>query len=266
MSQNAIVKKVVHPGVVEVSLMRQMECGLSCSSCEGCPQRPKEEILALADKTLASFQGGTEEVAGEVAIGGGESRAMALVARAFQTLHQRHPGILCHLYSGNAQDVTERLDKGLLDFGVLIEPVNLEGYDYLRLPATDTWGLLLRRDHPLARLPAIRPKDLEGVPLLTSRQRMVDNEFAGWLGREGHSLETVGTYNLLYNASLMVAAGVGCALALDGLIHTQGTPLTFRPLEPRVETHLNLVWKKYHPLSQAAERFLAQFQETLQEI
>ena len=95
---------------------------------------------------------------------------------------------------------------------------------------------------------------------------MVDNEFAGWLGREGHSLETVGTYNLLYNASLMVAAGVGCALALDGLIHTQGTPLTFRPLEPRVETHLNLVWKKYHPLSQAAERFLAQFQETLQEI
>lgn len=76
-----------------------------------------EEILALADKTLASFQGGTEEVAGEVAIGGGESRAMALVARAFQTLHQRHPGILCHLYSGNAQDVTERLDKGLLDFG-----------------------------------------------------------------------------------------------------------------------------------------------------
>ena len=225
-----------------------------------------EEILALADKTLASFQGGTEEVAGEVAIGGGESRAMALVARAFQTLHQRHPGILCHLYSGNAQDVTEWLDKGLLDFGVLIEPVNLEGYDYLRLPATDTWGLLLRRDHPLARLPAIRPKDLEGVPLLTSRQRMVDNEFAGWLGREGHSLETVGTYNLLYNASLMVAAGVGCALALDGLIHTQGTPLTFRPLEPRVETHLNLVWKKYHPLSQAAERFLAQFQETLQEI
>ena len=208
-----------------------------------------EEILALADKTLASFQGGTEEVAGEVAIGGGESRAMALVARAFQTLHQRHPGILCHLYSGNAQDVTERLDKGLLDFGVLIEPVNLEGYDYLRLPATDTWGLLLRRDH-----------------LLTSRQRMVDNEFAGWLGREGHSLDTVGTYNLLYNASLMVAAGVGCALALDGLIHTQGTPLTFRPLEPRVETHLNLVWKKYHPLSQAAERFLAQFQETLQEI
>ena len=86
-----------------------------------------EEILALADKTLASFQGGTEEVAGEVAIGGGESRAMALVARAFQTLHQRHPGILCHLYSGNAQDVTERLDKGLLDFGVLIEPGTWRG-------------------------------------------------------------------------------------------------------------------------------------------
>lgn len=137
---------------------------------------------------------------------------MSLVARAFQTLHQRHPGILCHLYSGNAQDVTERLDKGLLDFGVLIEPVNLEGYDYLRLPSTDTWGLLLRRDHPLGPAACHPTQGSEGVPLLTSRQRMVDNEFAGWLGREGHSLETVGTYNLLYNASLMVTGRGGLRL------------------------------------------------------
>ena len=226
----------------------------------------EEEIVAMADKTEAEFAAMEDAPRGEIYLGGGETQALRQVAGVMKTLREDCPGIRYHLYSGNAQDVTERLDKGLLDFGVLIEPVNLEGYDYLRLPATDTWGLLLRRDHPLARLPAIRPKDLEGVPLLTSRQRMVDNEFAGWLGREGHSLDTVGTYNLLYNASLMVAAGVGCALALDGLIHTQGTPLTFRPLEPRVETHLNLVWKKYHPLSQAAECFLAQFQETLQEI
>lgn len=225
-----------------------------------------EEVVDMIEKTEAEFAVKEESVEGDVHIGAGETRVMRHVAEVIHELRKDYPNIHIHLYSGNLEDVTERLDKGLLDFGVLIEPVNLEGYDYLRLPATDTWGLLLRRDHPLARLPAIRPKDLEGVPLLTSRQRMVDNEFAGWLGREGHSLDTVGTYNLLYNASLMVTAGVGCALALDGLIHTQGTPLTFRPLEPRVETHLNLVWKKYHPLSQAAERFLAQFQETLQEI
>ena len=225
-----------------------------------------EEILDLVGRTEKEIAQSDETISGDIYIGTGETDGVRQIARTAHQLQERYPGILFHIVSGDAVDVCERLDKGLLDFGVLIEPVNLEGYDYLRLPATDTWGLLLRRDHPLARLPAIRPKDLEGVPLLTSRQRMVDNEFAGWLGREGHSLETVGTYNLLYNASLMVAAGVGCALALDGLIHTQGTPLTFRPLEPRVETHLNLVWKKYHPLSQAAERFLAQFQETLQEI
>ena len=190
---------------------------------------------------------------------------MALVARAFQTLHQRHPGILCHLYSGNAQDVTERLDKGLLDFGVLIEPVNLEGYDYLRLPATDTWGLLLRRDHPWPG--ACHPtQGSGGVPLLTSQRRMVDNEFAGWLGREGHSLETVGTYNLLYNASLMVAAGVGMRLG-PGRPHPHpGHPLTFRPLEPPGGDPPEPGLEEVPPPLPGRRAFLAQFQETLQEI
>ena len=132
-----------------------------------------------ADKTLRSFQAPQKEISGEIAIGGGETDAMRLVARAARALTREHPNIRYHLYSGNAEDVTERLDKGLLDFGILIEPVSLERYDYIQLPAADTWGLLMRRDHPLARKQVICPGDLLGVPLLVSRQRMVDNTFSG---------------------------------------------------------------------------------------
>ena len=125
--------------------------------------------------------------------------------------------------------MTERLDKGLLDFGVLIEPVHLEGYDYLRLPATDTWGLLLRRDHPLARLPAIRPKDLEGVPLLTSRQRMVDNEFASWLGQEGHSLTPLAP---ITSSTTPPDGGGWGGLRLDGRSSTPRAPSPSAPWNP----------------------------------
>ena len=160
--------------------------------------RQAEEIVALADKTLRSFQAPQKEISGEIAIGGGETDAMRLVARAARALTREHPNIRYHLYSGNAEDVTERLDKGLLDFGILIEPVSLERYDYIQLPAADTWGLLMRRDHPLARKQVICPGDLLGVPLLVSRQRMVDNTFSGWLGQSVRCLRQVGTYNLIY--------------------------------------------------------------------
>ena len=223
--------------------------------------RQAEEIVALADKTLRSFQAPQKEISGEIAIGGGETDAMRLVARAARALTREHPNIRYHLYSGNAEDVTERLDKGLLDFGILIEPVSLERYDYIQLPAADTWGLLMRRDHPLARKQVICPGDLLGVPLLVSRQRMVDNTFSGWLGQSVRCLRQVGTYNLIYNAARMVEEGVGCALALDKLVNTAGTELCFRPLTPKLESRLNLVWKKDPVFSQAAEAFLKKFQE-----
>ena len=172
-------------------------------------------------------------------------------------LRKRAAEIRYHLYSGNADDVTERLDKGLLDFGVLIVPANMKKYDYIRLPATDTWGLLMPRDCPLAARPVIRPQDLWDLPIITSRQSMLSNEFSGWLGKEFEKLRIVATYNLVYNASLLVAAGMGYALCLDKLVNTsEESPLCFRPLEPRMEVHLDIVWKKYQVFSGAAERFL----------
>lgn len=220
------------------------------------------EILDLVEKAEAELTAPDEVVNGDIYIGGGETEAMRMIAEIATGLQQSCPDIRYHLYSGNADDVTERLDKGLLDFGVLIEPANMKKYDYIRLPATDTWGLLMPRDCPLAARPVIRPQDLWALPLITSRQSMLSNEFSGWLGKEFEKLRIVATYNLVYNASLLVAAGMGYALCLDKLVNTsEESPLCFRPLEPRMEVHLDIVWKKYQVFSGAAERFLKEVRE-----
>ena len=153
--------------------------------------------------------------------------------------------------------MAERLARGLADFGVLIEPFDLTRYDFLRLPWRGEWGLLLRKEHPLAAKAAIAPGDLRGLPLLTSRQARVAEEFGAWLGFPLAALEVVGTYNLVYNAALMVREGLGCALTLDRLVDVSpGSPLTFRPLAPALCTGAALVWERGRLPSRAARAFL----------
>ena len=220
-------------------------------------RRRADELVELAEKTQIEMSGNDETISGEISIGGGETDVMRFVARTVKDLQQSHPQIRYHLYSGNAEDVKERLDKGLLDFGVFIEPTDVQKYEYMRLPATDTWGLLMRRDHPLAACETIIPEDLLKVPLLVSRQRLTNNTFSGWLGADFDRLNIVATYNLVYNASIMVDEGVGCALTLDKLVNTTGNcSLCFIPLEPKLEAHLNIAWKKYQTFTKASELFL----------
>lgn len=153
--------------------------------------------------------------------------------------------------------MTERLDQGLADFGVFIEPADLAKYDFVKLPVRERWGLLMRKDSPLAAKQSVCPEDLSGLPVLLSRQSMVMNEISGWMGDKSGQLHIVSTYNLLYNAALMVEEGLGCALCLDKIIDTSGSsPLCFKPLEPKLEVGLALVWKKYQIFSKAAATFL----------
>ena len=176
----------------------------------------------------------------------------------------KYPHIQYHIFRGNGDEVKEKLDMGLLDFGVLIEPADIQKYDYLKLPRQDTWGLLMRKDSPLAERRLIHPEDLASLPLLCSRQTLVENTMAGWLGFDYEKLNIRATYNLIYNAALMVEEGVGYALALDKLVNTTGdSPLCFRPLSPPLKANLNLVWKKYQVFSKAAEKFLQQVQEEI---
>ncbi|WP_195269539.1 LysR family transcriptional regulator [Eubacterium sp. 1001713B170207_170306_E7] len=222
-----------------------------------------QEIVDLVNRTESDFSAPDEIISGDVYIGGGETDAMRLIGRAVRKMQRDYPHIRYHLFSGNADDVAERLDKGLLDFGIFIEPADIKKYDYMRLPAVDTWGLLMRRDSPLAALPNIRPEHLRGIPLLCSRQSLTENELSGWLGGNAESLEVVTTYNLIYNAAILVEEGIGCALCLDKLVNTKGSSLCFKPLEPPMEARLDIVWKKYQVFSKAAEKFLKVLQETL---
>lgn len=223
-----------------------------------------QEIVALVEKTEAQFSAAEEHISGDVYIGGGESDAMRLVARAAHRLQAAQPHISYHLFSGNAENVTERLDRGLLDFGLLIEPVSLAKYDFIRLPVQDIWGVLMRKDSPLAAKERIQPEDLLGLPLLCSNQSLVHNELAGWMGERFKQARICTTYNLLYNAALMVEEGMGYALCLHKIINTAAdSPLCFRPLEPKLEVGLDLVWKKDQVFSKAAAKFLEYMQREI---
>ena len=227
-------------------------------------RRRAEEIVALTDKTISEFDTAQDIISGDIYIGSGETNAMRLIARIGKKLQNDYPLIRYHLFSGNADDVAERLDRGLLDFGLFIEPANMERYNYLRLPVTDTWGLLMRKDSLLAGKKNIHAEDLENIPLIVSRQSMVHNELSGWSGRDFDKLNIVATYNLIHNASLMVDEGFGYALCLDRLVFSaDNNNFCFRPLEPRLEAHLDIAWKKYQVFSKAAEKFLEALQEEL---
>jgi len=216
-----------------------------------------KEIVDLVEKTEANFNQKSEIISGEIHIGAGETEAMQFIAQTIKKVVAHHPNIKFHLYSGNADDITTKLDSGLLDFGIVIEPANKQKYDYLKLPATDVWGVLMRKDSPLAEKAYIHPTDLLNKPLIISRQTAVSNELSGWLGEEIENLNVIGTYNLLYNASLLVKENIGYALCIDKLMNTsEESTLCFRPLSPKLEAGLNILWKKHQTFSSATKIFL----------
>ncbi len=229
-----------------------------------------EEVLEIIHKTEAEFGSFGKSVAGDVYIGGGETDAMRLPIAVMKAVQTEYPDVHFHVYSGNADDVMERLDQGRLDFGVLIQPVDISKYDSIPLPVRDTWGVLMPSDHPLAVKTAVTPSDLLGVPLLSSRVAVrhsgIRNATAEWFGKSFEKLNIVGSYNLIYNAALMVKGGLGCALVMDKLANVEAVSgLCFRPLEPRLETGLDIVWKKYQVFSPAAKVFLERLRERFEQ-
>ncbi|MGG3622482.1 LysR family transcriptional regulator [Bacillus gobiensis] len=224
-----------------------------------------EEIVDMVGKIEAEFSSMEETISGDVYIGGGETQAMKQIARVVRDLQLSYTNIRYHLYSGNEDDVTERLDKGLLDFGILIQPADLSKYNYINIPAKDVWGVVMRKDSPLAFKDTIQAVDLLNVPLICSRQAIKQtfskNEFADWFGEDFDKLNIVTTYNLAYNAAIMVEEGIGYAVVLDKIVNTSSeSNLCFRPLEPRLESGLNIVWKKHQVFSAAADMFLKEIQ------
>ena len=223
-----------------------------------------QEIVELADKTEADFAAGVGSVSGDIFIGSGETGAVRYLGRTLYKMRSRYPGIRFHLFSGNGEDVSDRLDKGLIDFALFVGMTDLKKYDYLKLPYSHRWGLILRRDDPLAAQEAVTPEMLMNVPILCSRQALIQNELSGWLGRPFEELNPVGTYNLIYNAAIMVEEGLGCAVCIDKLLDTSGeSAVCFRPFEPAIDAELFIAWKKYQFFSAAAGKFLEMLQQEL---
>ncbi len=220
-------------------------------------RRRAEEMVELIERTREEISADQKCVNGDIYIGCGESEGMRIIARTIRTLQQKYPQIRCHLVSGNYEDLTDRLDSGLFDFCVLLQPWDYTKYDNIRLPFLERWGVLMLRDSPLAAKKEIRAEDLAGLPLIASRQAIAHNELSGWLGRSGETLNITATYNLLHNAVLLVEEQVGYLLCLDRIVPlTDSGRLCFRPLEPQVTAGLDIVWKKYRMFSQASQLFL----------
>ena len=219
-----------------------------------------EEIMDMVGKTKAEFSSIQETIAGDIYIGSGETHGMRLIAEIIKELRTEYPDIRYHLYSGNAENVTERLDKGLLDFGVLIQPTDLAKYHSIALPAKDIWGVIMRKNSPLADKQTIVKEDLRGLPLICSQQAIrkssAYNQFQRWFGRDFDKLNIIATYNLVFNAALLAEQDIGYVLSLDRLIDAMDNDVCFRPLNPRLESGLDIVWKKYQVFSPAAKIFL----------
>lgn len=229
-----------------------------------------EEIIDLADKTENEFRAMGKNIAGDIYIGGGETDAIKLLADVIRGLRKDYPDIRYHLFSGNAADVMERLDKGFLDFGIIIQPANLTKYDCLHIPAAETWGVVMRKDDPLASKSCVTKEDLAKLPLILSRQAIEDkkegNEFIKWFGSEYESLNIVTTFNLIFNAAIMVEKGIGYAVSIDRLVNTsEGSPLCFRPLEPGLCTGLDIIWRKDQLFSPAAELFMERLADSFKQ-
>ena len=223
-----------------------------------------EEMLLLMRRTKEEITGSNETIAGNVFIGTGETETVRLFAKVAKKLQQKYPDIRYNISSGNAEHVLEYLDKGLIDFGLLFTEIDPQKYEAIPVPIQDTWGVLMRKDSPLAEKETICPEELWDKPLIVSHQKGDDVYLNQWLQREESELHIVATYNLLFNASLLVDEGLGYALCYDKLINTKGSNLCFRPFSPRLEAHGFIVWKKYQVFSKATNIFLQYLREMIE--
>ncbi len=215
-----------------------------------------EEIMELVKKTESEITLSDESIAGDIYIGAGESNSVGYIAKVANALRREYPLVHFHIESGDAQTVYEQLDKGLIDFGLLFGNIDLTKYNSISLPTKDTWGVLMPKDSKLAKRDVITPNDLIKEPLIVSRQGITRGELQNWFKLPEEKLNVVATYNLLYNASLLVEEGVGYALCLDKIINTSNCNLCFKPLYPKLEVSMSIVWKKHQVFSKASNKFL----------
>ena len=240
-----------------VALMLRGKNGLTLTDDGVFFRQRAQEIVELADRLEKNFAERQGSVAGMVVIGASEVGGSQTLAKLIREFSEKYPAVQFTLYNETADNIKDRLDKGLVDIGLLLEPIDVTKYDYVRLAQQDTWGLLVRDDHPLAKKASLTAEDVASCPLLLPLRENIRAEILHWLGREEKELRIPLFYTLLSNAALMVAEGLGCAFCMDGALAIRSDPrLRFLPLEPRRMTHSVLAWKKNHLFSPAPSLFI----------
>ncbi|MBU0278977.1 MULTISPECIES: LysR family transcriptional regulator [unclassified Gemella] len=221
------------------------------------------DIIDIVDKTTAEFHTMNKFNGGELHIGCAESYGITTIAKTIKSLNQKYPNIKFHLYSGNYQTVTEKLDKGILDFAITVQSVDTSNYKYKELPYKDIWGILMRKDSPIAKKEKITIPEIANLPLIISRQGFSD-EMPNELKEMKDKINIVGTYDLLYNASLFVKENLGYALCFNKLVDvSQQSDLCFKEIEPRFSSPMKIIWSNKKLLSQSASLFLEELNKTI---
>ena len=215
-----------------------------------------EDLLGMAERIEREFGSLDDVKGGDLYLGLAESYQIRSLAAEIREFKRSYPGLRYHITSGDTEQVIDKLDKGLLDFAVLAETPDYRKYESVVFSEPDTWGLVLRRDHPLAEKEKISAEDLIGVPLFCSEQGW-EKDIRPWAGEKFTELSLEGSFRLSYNASLFAKEGLGCLLTFSDIIDTSSeSGLIFRPLTPKLTTPLYLIWKKHPVFSPIADRFL----------
>lgn len=225
-----------------------------------------EEILDMVEKTENEFSSLKHEIAGEVYIGCGETESFKYVANIIKEIRKNYPDIIWHIYSGIFEDVVEKIDNGLLDFGVTMQPTDLSKYNSINLPGQDNWGIIMRKDSKLAQKEFVTFEDMEKVPLILAKRVLSkpapDNEFYRWINEKKDKLNIAATHTLFYNGTILVEQGIGYMFTLNNLANTSKTSnLCFRPIKPVISAKWDVIWKKYQVFSPAAKLFLEKLKE-----
>lgn len=215
-----------------------------------------EEVVTLMDKIENEFAG-QQEIGGVISIGSGGLNASHMLPAAMDAFRKKYPKVQFQLYTNSAEYIKEKLEQGVLDIGLLLEPVDVTKFDYIRMKNTEKWGLLLKREHPLASKPYITREDLIGEPLITTNRKSIQKELENWLGETVERLDIFATYNIVTNVAMLVDSGVASALTIEGAVDLFCSDrMVFRPLYPELSMTSVLAWKKYQPNFGAAGKFL----------
>ncbi len=225
--------------------------------------RRAQEILELAEKTKEDFLQKESSLTGELAIGSGELRSSRFLARVLASFQKQHPLVRYEVYSGNSDNIKERIEQGTLDLGILVEPVDISKYEFIRLPEKETWGVLVREDSELAEKEKVKPEDLVGVPLIMTRRIMLQNEIFHWFGSYAEEINIVAGGNLWYNLVAMVEGGVGVGLTLT--LNCKYENVKFIPLSPEMESRTVLAWKKAQAFSPVTKAFISHARKEIRE-